>query len=176
MKLERERRFICNWNPIRDQVEPRRIRQAYLTKKSNKNSIRVRIIDDKEAILTIKGDSVEENFAKVRPEWEYPIPLDEAKELVKHCVGSQIIKDRYILSGHENHGVWEINEYSGDNSGIILAEIEMDDNICEKYDYHWLGEEVTRDSKYSDVYLANNPGWFNDEGLFTKTNLVRLFN
>jgi len=125
--------------------------QGYLTSSADGMTVRVRRIGDK-GFLTIKGPST----GISRPELEYEIPVDEADHMLGHFCGDRIVsKTRYVvrLDGLP----WEIDEFSGRNQGLILAEIELEsvDQRFEKPD--WLGEEVSSDSRYYNAALAVNP-------------------
>jgi adenylate cyclase len=129
------------------------IRQGYLLTDPDK-TIRIRI-SGKDGFLTIKGAS--ENAS--RAEYEYSIPLAEAEELLQLCTSHVIEKVRYRM---EHAGkIWEVDEFFGENEGLILAEIELRFTE-EKYEKPaWVGEEVTSDPRYYNAYLAQQPflGW-----------------
>jgi len=113
--------------------------------------VRVRIAGD-EGFLTIKGKT--EGMA--RNEFEYPIPLTEAALLLDQlCLRPLIEKTRYTL---EYGGrTWEIDEFNGDNRGLILAEVELD-SIDEQVELPpWVGDEVTGDQRYYNASLIQNP-------------------
>ena len=114
-------------------------------------SIRVRIAEDK-ANLNIKGATL----GVVRTEYEYPLPLQDAVEMLDNfTLGSQIVKIRHFVrySGH----LWEIDVFEGSNEGLIVAEIELDD-IDEIFSLpSWVGKEVSDDKRYYNVYLAHHP-------------------
>lgn len=125
------------------------IRQGYLLTDPNK-TIRVRTTGT-EAYLTIKGASHDAS----RGEYEYPIPLADADELLRLCSSPLIEKVRYRI---EYAGkTWEVDEFFGENEGLILAEIELV-STGEKYEKpSWVGEEVTGDKRYYNAYLAQHP-------------------
>jgi CYTH domain-containing protein len=129
------------------------IRQGYLVTDPEKN-IRIRTTGTA-AFLTIKGPSKNAS----RAEYEYPIPPGEAAELLLLCRVPVIEKVRYRI---EYAGkTWEVDEFFGENEGLILAEIELKFEE-EKYDIPaWVGEEVTSDPRYYNAYLALHPysGW-----------------
>lgn len=151
MPVEIERKFLLANADWRDQVSRYyRIRQGYLGK-IDKASVRVRIQDDR-ANLNIKSATL----GMRRMEYEYEIPLAEAEEMLEHLSGKpQIDKTRYIVeqAGH----TWEIDEFYGDNEGLLVAEVELssEDETFEKP--AWLGEEVTEDPRYYNVNLAKHP-------------------
>ena len=129
------------------------IRQGYLLTDPRK-TIRIRIAGS-HAYLTIKGQS---SYAS-RAEYEYPIPLSEANELMQICMQPVIEKVRYKI---EHAGkTWEVDEFFGENDGLVIAEIELI-SADEKYEIPaWVGDEVTEDPRYYNAYLAEHPfiGW-----------------
>jgi adenylate cyclase len=111
----------------------------------------VRIAGD-EGFLTIKGKTV----GMARSEFEYPIPLAEAALLLDQlCLRPLIEKTRYTLSfgGH----VWEIDEFSGDNQGLVMAEVELTSADEQVELPPWIGKEVTGDRRYYNASLIRNP-------------------
>jgi adenylate cyclase len=129
------------------------IRQGYLVASAGK-TVRIRIADT-DAFLTIKGPT--ENAS--RSEYEYSVPLSDAEELLGLCSSPLIEKVRYRL---EYSGkTWDVDEFFGENDGLILAEIELSDE-SEAYDKPaWIGENVTADPRYYNSYLSVHPfrGW-----------------
>ncbi|MBL29152.1 MAG: adenylate cyclase [Rhodospirillaceae bacterium] len=151
MAAEIERKFLVAGDSWRALVRDRsRFRQAYLANRGT-TSVRVRIFDDAAARLTIKSGKSE----MVRDEFEYPIPLEDAEEMLALRLGAVIEKTRYRvpLEGH----VWEVDVFSGENEGLVLAEIELsapDEMFAKPL---WLGEEVTGDPRYYNSELAVRP-------------------
>lgn len=147
MAKEIEKKYLVNSSSYRETASARHnIVQGYLCRDINA-TVRIRILDDK-AFLTIKG----RNHGIVRDEWEYPIPTADAKEMLERCTkGSIIEKTRYIVpSGDLN---WEIDEFHGSHSGLVLAEIELPD---EKTDFRlpdFIGTEVSGDPRYYNSNL-----------------------
>lgn len=122
------------------------ISQGYLQNEPSR-SLRIRIKGDK-AFLTIK---IGERAIK-RLEYEYEIPINDGNELLKQCVIT-LEKIRYTL---EYQGkVWEIDKFLGKNEGLILAEIELEDELDVFTKPEWLGLEVTEDSRYLNVNLIH---------------------
>lgn len=125
-------------------------RQGYLCRQEAR-TVRVRIAGD-EAYLTIKGQAL----GIARLEYEYPIPLAEASELLDRlCLKPLIEKTRYRI---EYRGrVWEVDEFSGENQGLVVAEVELEspDQPLELPD--WVGEEVTHDPRYLNANLVEHP-------------------
>ena len=151
MAIEIERKFLLrddSWQASADSGEF--IRQGYLAG-SEKSSIRVRIAGD-QANINIKSATLD----ITRQEYEYAIPVVEANEMLDSlCEGPLIEKIRYHVS-HEKH-LWEIDVFSGDNQGLVVAEVELgsaEENF-ERPD--WLGEEVSDDTRYYNVCLVRHP-------------------
>lgn len=151
MALEIERKFLIAGEQWRDAAHsPRRLRQGYLGGEGGRASVRVRV-DDREARLNIKAAVV----GSARAEYDYPMPRDEADEILDTlCVGC-IDKTRHLVdfAGHQ----WEVDEFHGDNAGLVVAEIELGavDEAFERPD--WLGEEVTDQQRYYNHALAMTP-------------------
>lgn len=131
-------------------VRTRHLRQAYLTR-NERLSMRVRIDDDEAATLTIKTT----RSGMERYEYEYAIPLADARQLMEQREGAIISKVRHIV---RNGGLnWEIDVFDGENSGLVIAEIELDraDRVIELPT--WIGDEVTDDRRYYNADLAKHP-------------------
>jgi len=151
MGIEIERKFLLandNWRRQIDKSVP--FRQGYLVG-SEKASVRVRIEGEK-SNLNIKGATL----GVRRLEFEYPIPMQEADELLSTLCDKPLIEKtrHYIQSGKHT---WEIDEFSGDNQGLIVAEIELADEQEEFIAQDWLGEEVSEDKRYYNSMLIKNP-------------------
>lgn len=151
MPVEIERKFLIKndswWPAVSHSTQ---IRQAYLAPPS-KASVRIRVEGDK-ANINIKSATL----GMERMEYEYPIPKQEALEMLDNlCDKPQISKNRHRVQ-YGNH-TWEIDEFFGDNAGLIVAEIELNaaDEAFEIPD--WLGKEVTDDKRYYNVSLAKYP-------------------
>ncbi len=128
----------------------KRIRQGYLANTSL-GSVRVRIAE-REATLNIKSMTI----GASRTEYEYPTPVEDAEVMLnKLCTGPLLEKTRFYLE--QGRHTWEIDVFEGENTGLIVAEIELarEDEIFIRPD--WLGEEVTDDERYYNVSLLNNP-------------------
>jgi CYTH domain-containing protein len=123
--------------------------QGYLNR-DKQRTVRVRVVRD-EAWLTIKGVSV----GATRAEFEYPIPLADARQLLALCDGPVIRKTRRVV---EHAGArWEIDEFEGDNAGLVVAEIELPSEDASFERPGWLGAEVTHDPRYFNSSLATAP-------------------
>lgn len=151
MATEIERKFLVLNEDWRGIVESdMQIIQAYLA--SNEfSSTRIRIQDDK-ANINIKSATL----GITRTEFEYAIPVDDAQLMIDDlCIKPVIEKTRYIVK-HMQHR-WEIDVFSGDNKGLVVAEIELSspDETFEKPS--WIGEEVSNDARYYNVCLVEHP-------------------
>lgn len=148
MGLEIERKFLVLEGPWRS-ARPVRYCQGYLNTDPQR-TVRVRIAEDG-AFLTVKGPA--EGIA--RPEFEYPIPVADAHQMLSMCMGSRVEKMRRRVRVGDH--VWEVDEFLGDNEGLLVAEIELEDvnETFEKPD--WVGEEVTGDLRYLNSRLLDAP-------------------
>ena len=91
-----------------------------------------------------------------RSEFEYEIPVPEAQEILeKFCSGKSIEKNRYVIK-HEGH-TWEIDVFMNENSGLVIAEIELESENEDFAQPPWIGEEVTGNPKYYNANLINHP-------------------
>jgi adenylate cyclase len=147
---EIERKFLLASDAWRAAVHRSRVmRQGYLADGA-RASVRVRIADE-EAWLNIKSGGL----AAVRAEFEYPIPAADAEQLLELRAGPLIEKTRHWVA----HGgcEWEIDEFHGDNAGLVVAEIELErvDQPFPRPD--WLGAEVTHLPRYYNVKLVQHP-------------------
>ncbi len=149
--VEIERKFlVCNESWRAGAGTGVRFRQGYLIGASQA-SVRVRI-EGEHANLNIKGATL----GVRRQEYEYPIPLDEASELLDTlCEKPLIEKTRYTLR-YAAH-LWEIDCFEGENAGLVVAEIELGDENEPFERPAWLGEEVSGDPRYYNVSLVKHP-------------------
>ena len=150
MGIEIERKFLLTGTTWKNLAPGTSYRQGYLNS-IKERTVRVRTIDDK-GFLTIKGISV----GATRVEYEYEIPFDDAENLLNELCEKPIIeKNRYKIT----HGgfVWEVDEFFGENEGLVVAEIELEseDQTFEKPE--WVGVEVTGDPRYFNSNLIKNP-------------------
>ncbi|MBN2011923.1 CYTH domain-containing protein [candidate division KSB1 bacterium] len=159
MSVEIERKFLIANDNWKNQVRGIRYRQGYISIAPDR-TVRVRTSGET-AMLTIKGES----NGVSRAEFEYEIPVEDANEILNTMCGAYIIeKIRYKIpyAGF----VWEVDEFLGANSPLILAEIELEyeDQLFEIPD--WIGDEVTGDPRYYNAYLVRNPylTWQHSEG------------
>ncbi len=151
MSFEIERKFLVRGDEWRASVTSRTdIRQAYLAWET-KSSVRVRITDNHSATLTVKSRPVELR----RLELEYPIPVLEAEALMPLRQGSIVQKVRHRLPCGDL--CWEIDVFTGDNLGLIIAEIELRHENETVALPAWIGAEVTGKPSYYNGYLAQHP-------------------
>ncbi|WP_310378793.1 CYTH domain-containing protein [Flavobacterium sp.] len=150
--IEIERKFLVTSDAFKNEAYTQnRITQGYLSTVPER-TVRVRIKSGK-GFLTVKG--VSNNSGMSRFEWEKEIPFDDAKNLLLLCEKGIIDKTRFEVKVC-NH-VFEIDEFYGENDGLIIAEIELNSEN-EPFDKpDWLGKEVTTDSRYYNAYLSINP-------------------
>jgi len=155
MPFEIERKFLVLGEAWRDRATDRyHIRQAYLAS-DGKASIRVRIKNEGGAALTIKSRTPDRR----RLELEYAIPVLEAEALIALRRGGIIEKDRYIVP-HAGK-TWEVDVFAGDNTGLVIAEVELRDEHEHIALPTWAGAEVTGQAPYYNSALAVHPcnGW-----------------
>lgn len=148
MAKEIERKYLVTSSDYRDMAsQVRHITQAYLCT-DPQSTVRVRIIDDR-GKLTVKGIT----RGATRDEWEFDIPADDARDMIKACARSKIIdKDRYIVNFGEH--CWEVDEFHGEYEGLVIAEIELGDE-SERFELPgFIGREVTGDARYYNSSLA----------------------
>jgi len=151
MNIETERKFLVINDEYKAQaVKSYRIRQGYLAHDSGR-TVRVRIRDDK-GFITIKGPSI---ITGSRPEWEKEITLQEAEDLFPLCKPGSVDKTRWIVPAGERY--FEVDEFHGENDGLVMAEIELGSPDEPFESPSWLGEEVTDDKRYYNGYLAEHP-------------------
>ena len=152
LNIEIERKFLVLNDDFKTQSSRQiQIIQGYISSESGQ-TVRVRIKDNK-GILTIKGKS--QNSGLSRFEWEKEIPLNEAKQLLELCEQGKIEKIRYEVPAGKH--IFEVDVFSGDNEGLIIAEVELNFEE-ETYDKpKWLGLEVTGDKRYYNSRLVSNP-------------------
>ncbi len=147
--LEIERKFIVDTSKWQPSTRGKTIVQGFLSN-DKKCVVRVRIIDD-QAYLTIKGES----DGIVRTELEYAIPLADARVLLGMCLDHPIEKTRYFERYYNK--LWEIDIFEGINSGLVLAEVELEEEDEEITLPEWIQEEVSFDPRYYNASLSQNP-------------------
>ena len=157
MGIEIERKFLVagdGWRAAAHAVLP--MAQGYLNglgamdRGEQKASVRVRIQGDA-AFLNLKS----RELGRTRQEFDYPIPVADARALLALCVGGTIDKRRHLVR-HGGH-LWEVDEFLGDNAGLVVAEIELA-SADEAFDMPaWAGREVTEEARYYNLALASHP-------------------
>jgi adenylate cyclase len=148
MAKETERKFLVKSEEFKS-LATRKINiiQAYLTIDPDK-TIRLRTADDK-AYLTVKSKPLKNSIT--RNEWEVPVPIADAQEMMKVCIPGRIVKTRYIVPSG-NHKI-EIDVFHEKNEGLVIAEIELRSDNEEFEKPEWLGEEVTGLPQYYNANL-----------------------
>jgi adenylate cyclase len=151
MGVEIERKYLVKmelWEKIKPQKSIS-IKQAYLSRDPLK-TIRLRVADDK-GYITIKGPTT----GISRKEYEYEIPGEEANELMETFTTQAIEKIRHHVM-HENK-LWEVDEFKGDNEGLIMAEIELDSEDEKVKLPVWIDREISSDKRYANSNLIAKP-------------------
>ena len=151
MGREIERKFLVAGEFKSSAKKATRITQGYLCSVPE-HTVRVRVKGEK-GFITVKG--IGSDSGASRFEWEKEIPVDEVKELLRICEPGVIDKTRYLVDCG-NH-TFEVDEFYGDNEGLVVAEVELSDENEEFSRPEWLGEEVTGDKKYYNSMLKKNP-------------------
>ncbi|KMN36387.1 MULTISPECIES: CYTH domain-containing protein [Chromobacterium] len=149
MAVEIERRFVVIGDAWRGLAPGVQYRQGYLSVEKER-TVRVRVVGD-QAWLTLKS-----NISNVsRHEFEYPVPLADAQTIMGAMCPMVVDKLRHRIE----HGgfIWEVDEFFGENAGLVLAEIELPDESTPFDKPEWIGAEVTEDGRYTNAYLSKNP-------------------
>jgi adenylate cyclase len=150
MGIEIERKFLVVGDGWKNQVQGDIIRQGYLSSDPSR-VVRIRVMNH-DAFITIKSST----NGLFRNEWEYPIPLADAENMLAHlCQRPLIEKVRYRIP-HEGM-VWEVDAFLGENAGLLVAEIELESEDQAFALPAWVGREVTDDPRYYNVSLTQNP-------------------
>lgn len=151
MLQEIERKFLVCGDFRAEAFKATHIMQGYL---SHRPTVRVRIAGDT-AYLTIKGPVSVSGMSRF--EWEKEIGVDEAKALLQLAEPGLIDKTRYLVKNSDGKHTWEVDEFHGDNEGLVMAEIELDHENDSFDKPEWVGEEVTGDPRYYNSALKNRP-------------------
>jgi len=151
MGQEIERKYLINGEFKEIASSSTRITQGYLSSNPERN-VRVRIRDDK-GYITVKGIGSESGAARF--EWEKEIPVEDVQQLLELCETGIIDKTRYLVEfgGH----TFEIDEFYGENEGLVMAEVELNSEDEEIQKPDWLGDEVTGDKRYYNAMLTRHP-------------------
>ena len=150
--IEIERKFLVLSDDYKSEaIHKHQISQGYLNSDPER-TVRIRLKGES-GFLTIKGKGNESGTTRL--EWETELPLVEAKPLFALCEKGIIEKTRYeVISGKH---VFEVDEFNGENSGLVIAEIELHDEDEMFSRPTWLGKEVTGDKRYYNAYLSQHP-------------------
>ena len=151
MGQEIERKYLITGEFKSKAIKSLQIKQGYLSSIPER-TVRVRI-QDNQGFLTIKGSNKKNSISRF--EWEKEITKEEANELIQLCEVGIIDKIRYIVPF--GNKIIEVDEFYGENEGLILAEIELDDENENIEKPNWLGKEVTDDPRYYNSMLMKNP-------------------
>lgn len=151
MAQEIEKKFLVAGEFKESAKKATRITQGYLSSVPER-TVRVRVKGDK-GYITVKG--IGNDSGASRFEWEKEIPVEDVRDLLKICEPGVIDKTRYLVDcdGH----TFEVDEFYGDNEGLVVAEVELGDEDEAFTRPSWLGEEVTGDKKYYNSMLVKNP-------------------
>ncbi len=150
--IEIERKFLVTSEAFKSFAHSKhQIAQGYLNSNPER-TVRIRILGES-GFLTIKGKGNETGMTRF--EWETEISLQEAKPLLALCEKGVIHKTRYEVKAGKH--VYEVDVFSADNEGLIIAEIELTAESESFEKPHWLGQEVTNDNRYYNAYLSQNP-------------------
>ena len=149
--MEIEHKFLVSGPYKHLATDISHIVQGYLSDDPER-TVRIRIRDD-EAFITIKGPSSSDGLSRL--EWEQPIPLDQAHQLLALCLPGTIDKHRHIVP-YEGHR-WEVDEFHGHLEGLTLAELEVPSADTEFVAPPFLGPEVTGDPRYYNSQLRKHP-------------------
>ena len=150
---EIERKFLVNGDFKSQAVSSSRIAQGYIAS-GNGRTVRVRIRGDK-GYLTIKGPSGKAGLTRF--EWEREIPLAEAEALMSICEPGIIEKTRWLVPSPDGRHTWEVDEFWGDNEGLVLAEIELESEDAPYEKPSFVGREVMGDRRFYNSHMRRNP-------------------
>lgn len=150
---ETERKFLVVGEFKSLSYNATRIQQGYIAS-NNGRTVRVRIRGDK-GYLTIKGPSGLKGIT--RYEFDTEIHLDDARELMEICEPGIIDKTRYLVKSPDGRHTWEIDEFYGDNEGLVLAEVELSHESEEFLKPDFIGREVTGDRRFYNSHMRSYP-------------------
>lgn len=152
MSLEIERKFLVTHDAFKQEAyKATRVKQGYICSAQGR-TVRVRIMGQK-GYITIKGPS--NASGTTRFEWEKEIPVEEVEQLLQLCEPGIIDKTRYLVKAGDYK--YEVDEFYGDNEGLVVAEIELPSENSVFVHAAWLGQEVTGDRRYYNSMLTKNP-------------------
>ena len=150
---ETERKFLVVGEFKSLSYNATRIQQGYIAS-NNGRTVRVRIRGEK-GYLTIKGPSGLKGIT--RYEFDTEIPLDDARELMEICEPGIIDKTRYLVKSPDGRHIWEIDEFYGDNEGLVLAEVELSHESEEFLKPDFIGREVTGERRFYNSHMRSYP-------------------
>ncbi|MBT8147861.1 MAG: CYTH domain-containing protein [Gammaproteobacteria bacterium] len=150
MAIEIERKFLVIRHKLPALHNPTPIQQAYIPT-TNNTTVRIRLAGQR-ALLTIKSRAVN----LTRSEYEFPIPFEDAREMLDEVCSTNLVeKQRYLVP---YAGLtWEIDVFHGSNDGLIIAEVELEQEDQQVDLPDWAGEEVSHDPRYNNHSLAMSP-------------------
>ena len=150
--IEIERKFLVLNNDFKKEASvQKRIVQGYLNSDPER-TVRIRIKGE-QGFITIKGKGNESGTTRM--EWEREIPATDAEQLLALCEKGAIDKIRYEIKAGSH--LYEVDEFFGENAGLIIAEIELNDENESFEKPLWLGKEVTGDERYYNAFLSQKP-------------------
>ncbi len=158
--IEIERKFLVCSDAFKKMARASKaIAQGYLNSNPER-TVRVRIEGDK-GFLTIKGKGNDSGMSRF--EWEKEIPLEEAQQLLSLCEGGVIEKTRFEVPVGTH--LFEVDVFSGENEGLVMAEVELQTETERFEQPNWIGKEVTNDQRYYNAYLSKHPyeNWLDSE-------------
>jgi adenylate cyclase len=149
MPIEIERKFLVTSDDWRAGAVSTEMVQGYLSRDPDR-TVRVRLQGDR-AFLTVKGRAA----GVSRVEIEFPIPIEAGRELLPLCLASTIRKTRHevVVGSH----TWEVDEFHGENAGLVVAEVELGSEDEAFLRPSWIGLEVSHDRRYSNSQLSEHP-------------------
>lgn len=152
MSVEIERKFLVKNDDFKNESHAQKnIKQGYLNSDKNR-TVRIRISNDN-AFITIKGKS--NSSGTTRFEWEKEIKKQDAENLLLLCESSIIDKTRYLVT--VNNHTFEVDEFYGNNKGLVIAEVELTSENENFSKPSWLGKEVTGNIKYYNSSISKHP-------------------
>ena len=153
MAQEIERKFLVSGDFKKESYGSVRITQGYLSSVPQR-VVRVRVKGEK-GYITIKGAADETGVSRF--EWEKEISLQDAQSLLQLAEPGIIDKTRYLIKNTDGKHIWEVDEFHGENNGLVMAEIELSNENDPFNKPEWLGKEVTGDKRYYNSFIAHNP-------------------
>lgn len=150
MAIEIEKKFLVKSSDWKNLGSKKFYRQGYLLI-SKDLTIRIRTIETS-GFITIKGKKI----GISRKEFEYQVPLEDALEMINKMCEKPII-EKYRTTIKINDIFWEVDEFIGDNQGLVIAEVELSDENQKIILPDWVGEEVTNDYRFTNSYLVKHP-------------------